>query len=255
MNAQEIIGVASAGFTDGAKKKAKRYGVHLRDLKQINDDEIANWGRQVALTIYYYQYSDVVVGVGFAAHNIPRIDIAVVSTELRRHAVLQSVFNAARSQLDTPKLLPANDGRTVPVRLTIRPYGVVLSGEPVLEMGLECVARLVSKPIDSPGVFGYGQPRDAPAQREATVERFAFGDTSIVHQDDRIAVDVDLSSVSLPPLSQIRFIRTTSAEELDYESFSRKDPRSLYVTNGSINVGVYGIHLMTEPPGTTADDA
>src|SRR5665213_2746372 len=69
LGAQEIIGVASAGFTAGAKKKAERYGVRLRDLKQLSEDEIANWGRRVALTIYYYQYSEAVIAIGFAAHS------------------------------------------------------------------------------------------------------------------------------------------------------------------------------------------
>src|SRR5580700_5888368 len=39
LGAQEIIGVASAGFTQGAQKKAVRYGVRLRDLKQLSDEE------------------------------------------------------------------------------------------------------------------------------------------------------------------------------------------------------------------------
>ena len=117
----------------------------------------------------------------------------------------------------------------------------MLSGEPLLGIGIECQARLVAQPIDSPGVFGYGQPHAAAAQREATVERFAFGDTSIVHQDDRIAVDIDLSSVKLPPLSQIRYICTTSADELDYESLSITHPQNLRVTAGPIKVRFYGL--------------
>jgi hypothetical protein len=254
LGAQEIIGVASAGFTAGAKKKAERYGVRLRDLQQLSADEIASWGRRVALTIYYYQYSEAVVAIGFAAYSLPKLDMAVVSTELRSHPVLQSVFNAAASQLDTIKLLANNDTRTVGIRIQVRPEKVVLSGEPVLEIGLNCKARLVAKPIASPGVFGYGQPQDAPAQREATVERFAFGETSIVHQDDRIAIDIDLACADLPPLSQIRFIRTTSADELDYESFAVNEPRNLYVTNGPIKAEIYGIFPLTEPPGIRADN-
>jgi hypothetical protein len=241
LGAQEIIGVASAGFTEGAKKKAGRYGVRLRDLKQLSDEEIANWGRRVVLTIYYYQYSEAVLALGFADSSIPNIDVEAVRRELRSHPVLQSVFNAAASQLDTLKLLPANDTRTIRVHLVMKPCGVVLGGEPLLEIGIECLARLVAQPIDSPGVFGYGQPDEAAAHREAAVERFAFGETSIVHKEDRIAVDIDLSSVKLPPLSQIRYFRTTSADELDYESFAITQPQNLYVTDGPIEANIYGL--------------
>ena len=116
-----------------------------------------------------------------------------------------------------------------------------MSGEPLLEVRLECQARLVAQEIDSSGVFGYGHPGETPAQREATVERFAFGETSIVHNEDRIAIEVDLSFVDLPPLSQVRYICTKSADELDHESFAIAHPQNLHVTKGPIRVEVYGL--------------
>jgi hypothetical protein len=247
LGAQAIIAVASAGFTAGAQKKAARYGVLLRDLRQLSDEEIENWGEKVALTVYYYQYSDAVLGVGFAAESISRIDSAMVGRELRSHPVLQSVFNAVASQLDTLKLLANNDTRTIGVRILVRPDKALLSGEPVLEIGLECEARLVARHIASPGVFGYGQPTQCPTRREATVERFALAETSIVHHEDRIAIDIDLACAELPPLSQIRYIRTTSADELDYESFAISNPKCLYVTAGRIKVDLYAIHALAEP--------
>ena len=121
LGAQTIIAVASAGFTVGAQKKAARFGVLLRDLRQLSDEEIQSWGDRVALKLYYYHYADVVFGVGFAEESIPKIDPAVVGQELRSHAVLQSVFNAAASQLDTLNLLPRNDARTVRVGVLVRP--------------------------------------------------------------------------------------------------------------------------------------
>ncbi len=241
LGAEEIIAVASAGFTAGAKKKAARYGIRLRDLKQLSEDEIAAWGRRVALTVYYYQYTDPVLRLGFLQESISKLDMDVVRRELRTHPVLQSIFNGAASQLDTLKLFPNNDTRTIRVRLTIQPCDVVLSGQPVVEIGLQCLARLVVQPVDSPGVFGYGQPHEPSMQREAMVERFALGETSIVHDNERIAVEIDLSGVKLPPLSQIRYFRTTSGSELDYESFAITSPQHLHVTDGPLTVEIYGL--------------
>jgi hypothetical protein len=241
MGADEMIGVASAGFTTGAKKKAARFGVRLRHLKQLSDKEITSWGHQVALRLYYYQYSEAVVALGFAEHSIPHLDVERLGQELRSHPVLQSVFKATAIQLDTLKLLARNDTQTVGVGVAIRPEGVVLSGEHLLEVRLECQARLVAQEIDSSGVFGYGQPDEIPALREATVEQFAFGETSIVHSEDRVAIEVDVSFVKLPPLSQIRYISTKSADELDHQSFAIAHPQNLHVTTGSIKVNIYGL--------------
>jgi hypothetical protein len=192
------------GFTVGAQKKAAVYGVLLRDLRELTDAEITSWGRQVTLLLYYYQYSEVTLAIGFAPHSMPRIDPAILHQQLRSHTVLQAVFNGAAAELDTLKLLASEDTRTIGFRILVRPEQVHLCGEPVVEMGLAGKARLVAQPITSPGVFAYGQPTEGTTQREATVEQFALGETSIVHHDDRIAIEIDLSALELHPWASAR---------------------------------------------------
>ena len=240
LGANTIVAVASAGFTAGAQRKAARYGVLLRDLRRLSDGEIASWGGKVTLTLYYYQYSNVTLRVGFAPEGVLSIGPTVLRQELRSRGIQQSAFNAAAAQLDTLKLLANNDTRTSRFHVLIRPEMVDLCGKPVLEIGLEGKARLVAQPITSPGVFGYGKPTQAPTQREATVERFELGETSVVHSDDRIAVDIDLSAIELPPLSQIRYFRTTSTDELYHESFAITNPDRFGVS-GPLNVILYEI--------------
>ena len=176
LGADTIIAVASAGFTIGAKKKAARYGVLLLDLRDLSDED---WGGQITLMLYYYQYSDVKLAVAFAPHN-PDIDPAVLKPELRSHGVLQSLFNAAAEQLDSFQLLPDNDTRTYRVSFIAYPEMVELCGEPVLQIGFEGKGRLVSQPISSPQVFGYGEPTQVAGRREATVERYDLGETSSI---------------------------------------------------------------------------
>jgi Restriction endonuclease len=242
LGAQAIIAVASAGFTSGAEKKAARYGVFLRDLRHLSDEEITNWGGQTTLMLYYYQYSDVRLTIGFAPQSVPSVDSAILSQELRSHDVLQSIFNAAAEQLDTLKLLVRNDARTIRFGVLVRPEGVRLCGEPVLEIGLEGKARLVKQTIASSKVMSYGRPAPSATPREVTVEQFELGETSIVHHDDRIAIDIDLSSVELPDLSQIRYFRTISSQQLEHESFAITDPGKVRV-GGRLAVDLYALRL------------
>ena len=90
--------------------------------------------------------------------------------------------------------------------------------------------------------MSYGQPTETVTQREVTVERFELGETSIVHHDDRIAIDIDLSAVELPPLSQVRYFRTSSAEELEHESFAITNPGKLRVV-GRLTVDLYALQV------------
>jgi hypothetical protein len=214
--------------------------VLLRDLRKLTDDEVTGWGRQITVTVYYYQYSDVTLAVGFGPDSIPKIDTQVLREELRSHPILQSVFNDAAEQLDTLKLLARDDKRTVRFRIVVQPEMLYLSGEAVIEIALEGKARLVAQPIVSPEVFGYGQPTESATEREATVERFALGETSIVHEGGRIAVEIDLSALQLPPLSQVRFFRILAAEEVEHESFALTHPQKLRVS-GRFTVELYAL--------------
>jgi hypothetical protein len=241
LGADTIIAVASAGFTTGAKRKAARYGVLLRDLRELSIEEITSWGGQITLMLYYYQYSDVTVAIGFPPQS-PDVDPAALKAELRSHGVLLSLFNAAAEQLDTLQLLAKDGTRNYRFGLHVRPEQVELCGERVLEILFEGNGRLVSQPISSTQVLGYGEPTQAANQRDATVERFKLGETSIVHHGNRIAVEIDLSGVTLPPLSQIRFIRTTLASEgeVENESFAIKHPEKLGVS-GPLIVDLYRV--------------
>ena len=80
-----------------------------------------------------------------------------------------------------------------------------------------------------------------------------MGETSIVHHEDRIAIDIDLACAALPPLSHLRYIRTTSAEELDYESFAISHPENLRVTPGRIAVDLYALRPVAEQSNSPAE--
>jgi Restriction endonuclease len=238
LGAEAIIAVASAGFTKGAKLKAARHGVVLRDLCELTDDDIASWGRRVCLTLYYCQYSDICFAVGFPSGSAAKVDPVSVVQELRSHEIVQSLFNAVAEQLDTLKLLAANDTRTHAFRIKVGPEGVRLSGEPVLEIEIRGKGKLASRPISAARTLRYGSPEEPARMRGVTVEQFTLGETIIVHEEEKISMEIDLTDAQLPALSQVRFIRSSSDEELDYETFSLLNPCALKVS-GNINVVLY----------------
>lgn len=238
--ADTIIGVASAGFTAGARKKAARYGVLLRDLLQLTDQEVLAWSGQVAFTLYYYQYADVTVDIGFSACSVPNLDRKTLAQDLRAHNVLQSLFNAAAKYLETAKLITLKQPPPIRFGVVVLPEKeVLLSGEPVMEIRMQGTACLVARPVPSHLVYRYGEPAQSATDREITVQKFTLGETSITHHGSRIAIDIDLSGLELPPLSQVRFFRTSHEGELDYEIFAITNPAALVVTGGRLAVNLY----------------
>jgi hypothetical protein len=240
LGAQAIIGVASAGFTTGAQRKADRFGVILRDLCELTDSEIAGWGQHVSLTLYYYQYSDVTLGIGLSQKSIPNIDATSLESELRSHHLVQAAFNAAATWLGQKKLFSLNDTslHRFGVRLQPDDASVRICGKRVLELSLEGQVCLVARPISASKTARYGSPTQPAAERHVTVQQFSLGETSIVHDRDRIAIEADLSNEKLPPLSQARFVEVSAANELEQESFAITDVTALRVT-GAFKVSVY----------------
>lgn len=221
LEAETIIAVASAGFTTGAQKKAARHGVLLRDLRELREEEIIGWSSRVSLDLYYFQYSEVILSVRVSTQALSKIRPKEVVRQLESAGVLEAAFNAAARQLEPLRLLDAEDTRTFQFGVRIQPeQAVQLKGESILEVGLEGQVCLAVRPISCARVLRYGKPEESIDEREVTVEQFSMGETSIVHHNDRIATDIDLSEVQLPPLSQVRYFRVSSGEDLEHESFA-----------------------------------
>ena len=238
LQAEAIIAVASAGFTVGAQKKAIRHGVLLRDLRDLREEEITGWSSRVSLVLYYYQYSEVTLFIRVSPQAFSTRNPTEVVPELESCGVVQAAFNAAAQQLEPLKLLATEEKRIFSFGVRIRPEkDIRLSGESILEVGLEGKVCLVMRPVSCARVLRYGKPREPVGERNITVEQFSMGETSIVHHKDRVAIDIDLSDVELPPLSQLRYFRVSSTEDLEHESFAITNPLRIRVA-GQLKVSV-----------------
>src|ERR1700676_3987051 len=152
-----IIAVSSSGFTEGALKKAKQHEIILRDLRELTDHEVKSWGQQVALTLYFYQYSDLELSLCFERESIPMLDRDAVRSEFTLYPGIQSLFNVAARQLGTLNLMSGEHaGRTVDFGIRLQLAGLLLSGEPVLEVDFQGKARFISKEVILTAVRAYG---------------------------------------------------------------------------------------------------
>ncbi|MGA2631523.1 MAG: hypothetical protein ABSG54_15095, partial [Terriglobia bacterium] len=97
---------------------------------------------------------------------------------------------------------------------------------------------LISREVVSPAVFAYGKPGDNFGQREAVLETFSLGRTSIVHDGCRISILLDVSQLEMPPFCQFRFFRLTGQEEMDHEAIEFVGLDKLWVQKGRMNIKI-----------------
>jgi len=240
LRANGVIAVSSSGFTAGAVKKATAHGIVLRDLRQLTEAEVEDWGHQVLLTLYFYQYSDLGVSLCFERDSIHKLDNETISSELKSHPAMQSLFNAAALQLGTLNLTgEEHEGLTVGFGVRLELLGFHLSGERVIEVDFRGKARLISQQVLSPAVVAYGAPGDSPKERNANIEKFPLGETSIVHEANRISVFLDVSQQEMPPFCQFRFFRLQHENELDYASLELVGLERLWVHGKGLKVNTF----------------
>jgi hypothetical protein len=239
LQADGVIAVSSAGFTAGARMKARAHGIFLRELQELTESEIRSWGQQVAVTLYFYQYSDLEISLYFERNSIHKLDHDVLASELKTHAALQSLFQAAAQQLGTDNpLAEEHQGKLVAFGLRLELLGFQVCGERVLEVDFRGSARLISREVVSPAVFAYGQPGRSPGERDACIEKFSLGETSIVHEADRLSIFLDVSHEAMPPFCQFRFFRLGHESEMDHASLELLGLEKLWIHGNGLKVNV-----------------
>jgi hypothetical protein len=239
LKADTTIAVSSSGFTVGALQKAKAYGIIVHDLRRLTDLEIKAWGGQIALTLHFYEYSDLDVSLCFERQSIPKLRMDVVKSEFASYAGVQSLFNAAAQQIDGFNLLSGEHaGQTVAFGIRLELAGFQLSGEPVIQVAFSGKVRLVSRNVFPKAVLAYGEPTEETGARQVNIETFAAGDSSIIHDADRVSILLDLSQEEIPRLWQFRFFSAVGQEDVDHEALEIVGLEKLRVNPGRLNVKV-----------------
>lgn len=234
LGAVAAIAVSSSGFTSGALKKSKAYGILTRELRLITEAEVAGWGRQLSLALFFYEYSDLQLHLLLESQG--GFDDEKARQQLRSYPGLQSIFNAAASTLDDLKLIARRDFGWITFDLRMELENFKLCGIHVIEVHLHGRGRLACREVSCPGIFEFGEPNIDSEGSEATIQVFDLGTSNVVSVTDRIGVTIDISKVDLPPFSQCRFFEFKSRDELSYEYFEIVGTDRLGYLQGTLDV-------------------
>jgi hypothetical protein len=237
--ADATIAVSSSGFTAGARNKAKRFNIVLRDLEQLTDAEVMSWGYRAALTLYFYKFSDLEIDLLFAPASISKLDGDLLRSELKPSLALHSLFDQAAQQLGKLKLL-AEERLNVPIdfRLHLKRDGFTLCGERVFGIRFTGKAQLVARELTAMAAFTYDEPGHHSPKSDVAVETFDLGATSVIHEGARISILLDASELEMPPLSLFRFFRVAGKQEMVHESLELAAWEKLWNPRGSIAINI-----------------
>lgn len=194
LRADTVIAVSVSGFTRGAQIKAQKFGIHLRELKELTDQEVLNWGIERKITFVWYEFSQTTIDIGLQVHPIRFPDMrAPDGLAFDWTIALRSVSRKLDAQLTTRMKLRKTQGVAFDIpRLDCR-----FDGMTARRVRLRSNIRILRTEHVNAPVQLY---RDIPNKTvDASVYPFDLGRSEIIEAaDGRASVSVDVSKVTHP---------------------------------------------------------
>lgn len=202
LRADAVIAVSNSGFTEGAKLKAKEYGIILRDLQGLTEEEIQEWGHSTRIWLTFFEYRDVEIEfvVDKEKGKAPTIDDIV--SDLKRTNTLYRIFEGASDGME--KKNPAVQPCRFSCQLKVENLSVC--GAHISNVGFRAGVKRIIQDLQVPSVVAYDAPQVKGADRGVLIEKVAFGDFEITQSSNSVFVIADLSPIKCPPNSQFKYI-------------------------------------------------
>jgi hypothetical protein len=193
LGANAVIAVSGSGFTATAREKAKRYGVILRDIAALSEEEIRNWGRKRKLTINYCEFSQVRCTIKMAGGGPESARPSVTASDGApvRPLMWRLLFQSIMHRLDEEKW----PGLPWVVEMSaIAP--ILVDGKSPISIELKAKVRRLSEDVSLVSVVGYDDPINL--ERHAEVGKFDLGSSEIIENCDEASMVIDLSQIRIP---------------------------------------------------------
>jgi len=191
LRADVVIAVSASGFTSGAKKKAKKYGIILRDFNTLSEDEIKNWGKTTKVKIIYFEFTEIEIRFVSNLTEIgPEISVCDENGEEFHWRV---IFEKIMNELDK-KNIGRKKGR---FKVTFDETPILFNGIKPTKVLVSGAVKKIEKSVKLASVVTYAD-HSSQSDDVVHIEKFDFGDFEIIQDVDAVAMVVDLSMIKIP---------------------------------------------------------
>lgn len=200
LGADSVIAVSSSGFTNGAKLKAERFGIFLRTLTEVSDDEVRSWGARTEVLLWYVKFSDLRLYAVAGDEIVIPTPADALRTDKFGEFPLDETLRGVSSRLSQAKLPEG------PVTFELKPKGMFLGSLPLSEAYLALRWKWYVRKIALPTVWTYHAPGKSA---EATVLKNSTDATELIHADSGGTMMIDISGA---PLEQCCYLRRVTID-------------------------------------------
>lgn len=219
LNANAVIGVSSSGFTKGAIAKAIKYGIFLKDLVSLTDDEIEKWGRASKLQLNYLYFEK--LNIVFYCDSIGKIRIK--DQDLFK-IVHETMHTATMDIFD--KLTEGNGN----IAVGFNTENLYFDDVKINYVKIESVFHKINRTLNTSGVISYGPNSQDTMFRDALVELYPGGH-NISQSKDSTLIAIDFSRIEHP--------ENTIYHSTEITTQFPSDSKIHFVELGKLNIGLF----------------
>lgn len=203
LRADAVIAVSASGYTKGAILKAEKYGVILRDILSLTEDEIRSWGNKTKVWLTFYEYTNVKVVFVFSKLIETNISINEIEQFLVNNPdKFYGIFEATSKAIDENKIT----NKKTPLTASLVPKDIEVNGFVPKSVNFSALVRTKKMQLNIPSVVVYDNPSVDALERNVFIETVELGDFEITQSKNNVMVSLDLTPITIPPNCQFRFV-------------------------------------------------
>lgn len=196
LQADTIIAVSGSGFTKGAIIKAKSFGIILRDLYTLSEDEIKSWANKSEILIGLYEYKNICIDIFFPITMKEKIDENEIFKYLRESIFIDDLMRNLKKQLEEIKFSGKDEvfafefdfePNIYNIEKTYRAFGVFRS-----------IINLRSEKYQTTYIVLYDDINKKGADKETSVEKYNLGNFEVIKSTENATICLDLTSFKIP---------------------------------------------------------
>lgn len=154
LNASSVIAVSASGYTEGAIKKADRFGIILRDFRSLSEEEVVNWGIASKVYLEYVTFFNTTLFIIFEPQPITRklmTNFSFVTPDDKPWPI-DSIFRKAMNEADT------RGKKKGGIKFEVFTKQLLFRGSQINEIIFQSNYDTIRLPVELPLVFVYGNP-------------------------------------------------------------------------------------------------
>ncbi|MBW2045588.1 MAG: restriction endonuclease [Deltaproteobacteria bacterium] len=202
LRADSVIAVSASSFTKGAILKARKFGIILRDLISLTEEEITTWGHLTKVWLTYYQYENTFLGFKVNPQNDLTLDDLRTFLQTKNDFVFK-VFNLLADKFE--EVSPKGVSCGIRGELGINEE-VSIKNYPILGIIFDTKIKPLQQHLSIPSVVAYDAPEIPLEDRNIFIEEVDFGNFQITKASGKVSLAVDLTPITPPPDCLFRLI-------------------------------------------------